>query len=47
MSMVYFPVLCHVYLCVEFWHNERNFAKCVQAIGKNCNNEINVLLVIR
>ncbi len=34
--MVYFPVLCHVYLCLEFWHNERSFAKCVQATGKNC-----------
>ncbi|XP_062397731.1 cadherin-like protein 26 isoform X2 [Sardina pilchardus] len=24
--MVYFPVLCHVYVCLEFWHNERSFA---------------------
>ncbi|XP_051988218.1 uncharacterized protein LOC127647785 isoform X2 [Xyrauchen texanus] len=35
--MVYFPMLCHVYLCVEFLHNEQSFAKCVQATGKNCN----------
>ncbi len=38
--MVYFPVLCHVYLCLEFWHNERSFAKCAQATGKNCNTNI-------
>ncbi len=38
--MVYFPVLCHVYLCLEFWHNERSFAKCVQAMGKNCNSAL-------
>ncbi len=27
MWMVYFPVLCLVCLCVEFWHNEPKFGK--------------------
>lgn len=28
---------CFLCLCVEFWHSEPSFAKCVQAMGKNCN----------